>query len=68
MPKMKTHKGTAKRIRLTGSGKMVRKQAGISHNNAKKGGGRKRRLSKLVMVAQVDCKRIGRLLNNGGAS
>ncbi len=66
MPKMKTHKGTAKRIRFTGTGKMVRKQAGVSHNLAKMRGGRKRRLSKLAVVAQVDVKRMGRLLNNGG--
>jgi large subunit ribosomal protein L35 len=67
MPKMKTHKATAKRIRLTGSGKLVRKQAGLSHILAKKTGARKRRLGKLVVVARADVKRIGRLLNNGGA-
>jgi large subunit ribosomal protein L35 len=31
MPKMKTHKGTAKRLRYTGSGKLMRMKVGKSH-------------------------------------
>jgi len=58
MPKMKTHKGTAKRFRVTGSGKIVRKQAGMSHFNAKKSGSRKRRLTGVVVLAGADLKRI----------
>lgn len=42
MPKMKTHKGTAKRVRITGSGKLIRRRAYGSHLLAKKSGGRKR--------------------------
>ena len=36
MPKMKTHKGTAKRFRLTKQGKMMRMKAGRSHLRRKK--------------------------------
>lgn len=36
MPKMKTHKGTAKRFRLTKRGKVMRMKAGRSHLRRKK--------------------------------
>jgi large subunit ribosomal protein L35 len=36
MPKMKTHKGTAKRFRLTKKGKLMRMKAGKSHLRRKK--------------------------------
>ena len=36
MPKMKTHKGTAKRFRVTGSGKIMRAKAFKSHIKTKK--------------------------------
>jgi large subunit ribosomal protein L35 len=36
MPKMKTHKGTAKRFRKTGTGKLVRQQANRRHIMEKK--------------------------------
>jgi large subunit ribosomal protein L35 len=62
MPKMKTHKGTAKRIRVTGSGKLVRKIAGMSHFQAKKTRSRKRRLKGMRAVAHVDQKRMVSLL------
>ncbi len=42
--KMKTHKAGAKRYRLTGTGKLVRGQAGRGHLNSKKSSARKRRL------------------------
>lgn len=32
MPKMKTHKGTAKRVRMTKSGKLLRQNAATHHN------------------------------------
>jgi large subunit ribosomal protein L35 len=36
MPKLKTHKGTAKRFRLTKNGKVMRMKAGRSHLRRKK--------------------------------
>ena len=41
MPKMKTHKGTAKRFRVTGSGKIMRAKAYKSHILTKKSQKRK---------------------------
>lgn len=42
MPKMKTHKGTAKRIKQTGTGKLLRRRAFGGHLLAKKSRSRKR--------------------------
>ena len=44
MPKMKTHKGSKKRFRVTAAGKLTRKQAGKKHLNSPKTGKRKRHL------------------------
>jgi large subunit ribosomal protein L35 len=38
MPKIKTHKATAKRYSVTGSGKLKRRKAGQDHFNAKESG------------------------------
>lgn len=62
MPKMKTHKGTAKRIRVTGSGKLVRKIAGMSHFQAKKTRSRKRRLKGMRTLHGSDTRRMVSLL------
>ena len=45
MPKLKTHRGTAKRIKITGTGKILRSQANKVHFNEKKGEGRKRAIA-----------------------
>ena len=42
MPKLKTHKGTAKRIKLTSKGKLLRERAFGTHFLQKKSGSRKR--------------------------
>ena len=44
MPKMKTHKGAAKRFKVTGGGKIMREKAFKSHILTKKDAKRKRRL------------------------
>jgi large subunit ribosomal protein L35 len=44
MPKMKTHKASKKRFRVTGGGKLKRTQAGKKHLNSHKTGKRKRQL------------------------
>jgi translation initiation factor IF-3 len=58
----KTHKGTAKRIRVTGSGKLKREQAGRRHILEKKSSKLTRRLEGTEDVAPSDAKRIKRLL------
>ncbi|XP_031271202.1 50S ribosomal protein L35, chloroplastic [Pistacia vera] len=52
--KMKTHKASAKRFRVTGSGKIVRRRAGKQHLLAKKNTKRKLRLSKMHPVSRSD--------------
>ena len=62
MPKIKTHKGTAKRIRLTKSGKLKRRKAFQSHNLEKKSSTRKRTYRRSQDIAKSDVKRIRRLI------
>ena len=62
MPKMKTNPGAKKRFRLTGSGKIKRKHAYHSHILTKKSNKRKRNLLQWADVAEVDVKRVKRLL------
>ncbi|CAK9168892.1 unnamed protein product [Ilex paraguariensis] len=52
--KMKTHKASAKRFRVTGTGKIMRRRAGKQHLNAKKSTKRKLRLSKMQQVDRSD--------------
>ena len=40
MPKMKTHRGMAKRVKISGSGRLLRSQAGRGHNQLAKGNDR----------------------------
>jgi large subunit ribosomal protein L35 len=62
MPKMKTHKGAAKRFKVTGTGKIQRGKAFMSHNFGKKAAKRKRRLSGTTEVTGGDRDRVERLL------
>ena len=62
MPKMKSHTGMGKRVRVTGRGKIVAQQAGLRHKLEKKPSTQTRRLTGTVQVAKVDVKRIKRLL------
>ena len=62
MPKMKTHRGAAKRFRTTGSGKLMRRQAFMNHMLEKKPSTRTRRLKRGVVVRGGDETRARRLL------
>ena len=62
MPKMKTNRGAAKRLRKTASGKFKRMRANKSHILTKKAQKRKRRLRTATLVAKADVKRVRRLL------
>jgi large subunit ribosomal protein L35 len=60
--KLKTHKATAKRFRLTGSGKLVRTKGGKSHLRRKKSARSKALFSKMVPVeGKGYTKRVSRL-------
>jgi large subunit ribosomal protein L35 len=62
MPKIKTHKGAAKRFKITGSGKILWVKAYKGHILTKKNAERKRRLSKMQEVSASDSKKVRRLL------
>ena len=65
MPKMKTHRGAAKRIKKTARGKLKRIRAFKSHILTKKDRKRKRRLRKSDLVSGADSKRLNRMLPYG---
>ena len=62
MPKMKTHSGTKKRVRVTGSGKLQREQTNRRHRLEVKSSKRSRKLAAIVDIAPADTKAIKRLL------
>ena len=62
MPKMKTNRAAAKRVRRTGSGKLRRMRAYKSHILTKKSTKRKRRLRKATLISKGDRKRFLRML------
>ena len=64
MPKMKTHRGAAKRFKRTGTGKLKRGHAYKSHLMASKSQDRVRSLRKSGLVSSADYKRVDRLLND----
>ena len=62
MPKMKSHTGMGKRVKVTGRGKIVAQQAGLRHKLEKKSSRHTRRLTGTVEVSRADAHRIKRLL------
>ena len=62
MPKLKTHRGAAKRVKRTASGKLKRHKAYKSHILTKKSTKRKRGLRKAVMVSDADAKVLKHML------
>ena len=62
MPKMKSHRGAAKRFKKTGSGKIVRARSNKQHILTKKSSKRKRNLRKSAIVENVDAKRLEQML------
>jgi large subunit ribosomal protein L35 len=62
MPKMKTHRGAAKRFKATGTGKLRRRRAMRNHILEKKPSTRTRRLKDEVVLAPGDHARIKKML------
>jgi large subunit ribosomal protein L35 len=62
MPKMKTHRGAAKRVKRTASGKFKRHHAYHSHILSKKTTKRKRRLRSAVIASPADAKVLDRMI------
>ena len=62
MPKLKTHRGTAKRVKKTGSGKIMLNHANKSHILTKKDQKRKRKLRKSFVASARDAKVLKQML------
>jgi large subunit ribosomal protein L35 len=62
MPKMKTHKGAAKRFNATGSGKLRRGRINKSHLAEAKSTKRKRQLRRPAQVSEADAPTVRRQL------
>ena len=62
MPKMKTHSGAKKRYKITGTGKVMRRQVNRNHILEKKPSTRTRRLAGEVEVTGGDRARVKRQL------
>lgn len=62
MPKIKTHRATAKRFKVTGSGEFKRFKAFKSHILEKKSPKRKRNLRKAALASAADRARVRRML------
>ena len=65
MPKMKTHRGAAKRFKSTASGKFKRSKAYKSHILTKKTRKRKRKLDTPTLCSTADMKRVSAMLPYG---
>lgn len=62
MPKLKTHKATKKRFRLTATGKAMHRSAGTSHLAVRMTQKRKRKLRGTSATTKQESKRVARLL------
>ena len=60
--KLKTHKGAAKRFKVTGTGKIKRRHAFARHILTKKTAGRKRKLGNSTIVDEADVKSVRDML------
>jgi large subunit ribosomal protein L35 len=62
MPKMKTHSGMKKRVKITGTGKLRTERAGKRHLLERKSSSLTRRLSGTSEVAKADVPRVKKML------
>ena len=62
MPKMKTHSGSKKRFRVTGSGKLMHRRANRNHLLEHKPSTRTRRLANEEVMSKADTQKANKLL------
>jgi large subunit ribosomal protein L35 len=60
--KLKTHRGAAKRFKVTATGKIIRSHSGKRHLMGAKASNRMRRLKKLTQVSAADAPKVRRML------
>ena len=63
MPKLKTHKGLSKRVKVTGSGKVKRKRCNGSHLMSGKNAKARRKIGGESLIIGVRAKKVRILLN-----
>jgi large subunit ribosomal protein L35 len=62
MPKLKTHKGAAKRFKKTATGKVKRRHSHLRHILTSKDHKRKKKLGESVLVSDADTPKIKRMI------
>jgi large subunit ribosomal protein L35 len=62
MPKLKTHKGAAKRFKKTATGKVKRGHSGLRHMLTSKAHKRKRKLRSSTLVSDGDVRKVKRMI------
>ena len=62
MPKLKTHKATARRMQVSGSGKLMRTRQGKSHLRRNKSKRAVRDYDEMFVLAKADVKRVKKLM------
>ncbi|HXY24685.1 MAG TPA: 50S ribosomal protein L35 [Candidatus Acidoferrum sp.] len=62
MPKLKTHKGAAKRFKKTATGKVKRQHSFLRHILTSKPHKRKKKLSESVLVSDADLRKVKRMI------
>ena len=62
MPKLKTHKGAAKRFKKTGTGKIKRHKANLRHLLSSKAKKRKKHLGEATLVSDGDYLKVKRMI------
>ena len=62
MPKIKTHKGTARRMQFSGSGKLMRTRQGKSHLRRNRSKRAARDYDEMFVVSKADVARLRRLM------
>ncbi len=62
MPKLKTHKGTARRMQYSGTGKLMRTRQGKSHLRRNRSKRAVRDYDEMFVVSKADVKRLRRLV------
>ena len=65
MPKLKTHKGAARRFKITATGKIMRTKGMKSHNRRKKAPRVKRAFDRMLVLDNANKRKVERLLPYG---
>jgi large subunit ribosomal protein L35 len=62
MPKIKTHKATARRFQVSGNGKLMRTRQGKSHLRRNRSARAERDYDEMFVIAGADVKRVRKLI------